>query len=51
VNTKPGIYVMVCGKRAFFGYTVSTSGEIWWFANPPSANELPRSELTATEQW
>jgi FAD-dependent urate hydroxylase len=51
VNTKPGIYVMIWGKRAFFGYTVSPSGEIWWFANPPSARELPRAELAATEQW
>jgi FAD-dependent urate hydroxylase len=49
VNTKPGIYVMVWGKRAFFGYTVSPSGEIWWFANPPSTRELTRAELAATE--
>jgi FAD-dependent urate hydroxylase len=43
---------MVFGKRAFFGYTVSPSGEIWWFANPPSARELTRSELVAsTEEW
>src|SRR5918999_1335197 len=53
VNTKPGIYVMVWGRRAFFGYTVSPSGEVWWFANPPSARELTRAELagTTTEQW
>jgi FAD-dependent urate hydroxylase len=52
VDTRPGIYVMVWGKRAFFGYTVSPSGEIWWFANPPSARELTRAELAATtEQW
>jgi FAD-dependent urate hydroxylase len=51
VNTEPGIYVMVWGKRAFFGYTVSPSGENWWFANPPSAKELPGAELVATEQW
>ena len=44
---------MVFGKRAFFGYTLSPSGEIWWFANPPSASEIPRAELAATtpEQW
>ena len=52
VDTKPGIYAMVWGKRAFFGYTVSPSGEIWWFANPPSARELTRAELAATTvQW
>jgi len=53
INTEPGIYVMVWGKRAFFGYTLSPSGEVWWFANPPSARELTRAELaaTTTEQW
>jgi len=52
VDTRPGIYAMVWGKRAFFGYTVSPSGEIWWFANPPSARELTRAELAVTtEQW
>jgi FAD-dependent urate hydroxylase len=50
VDTRPGIYVMVWGKRAFFGYTVSPSGEIWWFANPPSARELARAELVATTE-
>ena len=52
VDTRRGIYTMVFGKRAFFGYTVSPSGEFWWFANPPSARELTRSELAAsTEEW
>lgn len=53
INLPPGTYRMVFGKRAFFGYTVSPSGEIWWFANPPSAHELTRQELaaTTTEQW
>ena len=50
VDTRQGIYVMVWGKRAFFGYTVSPSGEIWWFANPPSARELTRAELAATTE-
>jgi FAD-dependent urate hydroxylase len=48
INAEPGLYNMVFGKRAFFGYTVSPSGEIWWFANPPSAGELTRDELAAT---
>ena len=52
VDLKPGVYEMIFGKRAFFGYTVSPDGEVWWFANPPSA-ELSRAELAAmgTEQW
>ncbi len=44
-----GDYRMVFGKRAFFGYTQAPSGEIWWFANPPSARELSRAELAATD--
>jgi 2-polyprenyl-6-methoxyphenol hydroxylase-like FAD-dependent oxidoreductase len=36
VTAPAGAYVMLFGKRAFFGYIMSPSGEIWWFANPPS---------------
>jgi FAD-dependent urate hydroxylase len=50
VDTEPGIYAMVWGRRAFFGYTVSPSGEIWWFANPPSPRELTGAELAATTE-
>ncbi|SEG79478.1 2-polyprenyl-6-methoxyphenol hydroxylase [Nonomuraea solani] len=32
---EPGVYNMVFGKRAFFGYTVTESGDTWWFANLP----------------
>jgi 2-polyprenyl-6-methoxyphenol hydroxylase-like FAD-dependent oxidoreductase len=35
VSGEPGVYNMVFGKRAFFGYTVAESGETWWFANLP----------------
>ncbi|MFB4293660.1 FAD-dependent oxidoreductase [Nonomuraea sp. ATR24] len=34
---EPGVYHMVFGKRAFFGYSVAESGETWWFANLPRA--------------
>jgi FAD-dependent urate hydroxylase len=53
VDAAPGTYNMVFGRRCFFGYTVGPSGEIWWFANPPSAQELSREELAATTsaQW
>ena len=44
VSTKPGAYVMLFGKRAFFGYAVSPSGEVWWFANPPAARGLTGAE-------
>ncbi|MFI7105675.1 FAD-dependent oxidoreductase [Nonomuraea sp. NPDC050227] len=32
---EPGVYDMVFGKRAFFGCTVTESGDMWWFANLP----------------
>jgi FAD-dependent urate hydroxylase len=53
VLAEPGTFRMVFGKRAFFGYAVHSSGEIWWFANPPRADEPTRAELAAigTEQW
>ena len=53
VPAEPGEFRMVFGKRAFFGYAVHPSGEVWWFANPPRADEPTRSELAATTtvQW
>src|SRR5215216_3318551 len=53
VPAEPGSFRMVFGKRAFFGYTVHPSGEVWWFANPPRADEPTSAELAAigTEQW
>ncbi|MEV4391003.1 NAD(P)/FAD-dependent oxidoreductase [Nonomuraea sp. NPDC049607] len=35
VGGEPGVYNMIFGKRAFFGYTVAESGDTWWFANLP----------------
>jgi FAD-dependent urate hydroxylase len=53
VAGEPGTFRMVFGKRAFFGYAVHPSGEVWWFANPPRPDEPSRAELAAlsTEQW
>ena len=53
VQAEPGTFLMVFGKRAFFGYAVHPSGEVWWFANPPRADEPTGAELAAigTEQW
>lgn len=36
----PGAYHMIFGKRAFFGYAVSPSREVYWFANV-SAERAP----------
>jgi 2-polyprenyl-6-methoxyphenol hydroxylase-like FAD-dependent oxidoreductase len=43
----------VFGKRAFFGYHVSGSGDLYWFANlfqrePPSRGDL---DMIASEEW
>ena len=53
VPADPGTFRMVFGKRAFFGYAVHPSGEVWWFANPPRSDEPSKSELAAisTPQW
>jgi FAD-dependent urate hydroxylase len=53
VRAEPGTFRMVFGKRAFFGYAVHPSGEVWWFANPPRADEPTSAELAAigTERW
>jgi FAD-dependent urate hydroxylase len=53
VPAEPGTFRMVFGKRAFFGYAVHPSGEIWWFANPPRADEPTDAELASatTGQW
>ena len=53
VQAEPGSFRMIFGKRAFFGYAVHPSGEVWWFANPPRADEPTTAELAAigTQRW
>ena len=53
VDSKPGSYEMIFGRRAFFGYALAPDGEVWWFANVPQASEPARGELQATdpEEW
>ncbi|WP_406236783.1 FAD-dependent oxidoreductase [Nocardia sp. NBC_01009] len=53
LGLRPGIYSMIFGKKAFFGYLVAPDGEIWWFANMPRSQELSRSagESTTQAQW
>ena len=43
----------VFGKRAFFGYLVRESGEIWWFANVAHPEEPSPKELSAVSsaEW
>jgi len=49
----PNTQHFVFGRRAFFGYLVRESGEIWWFANlarpqKPSSQELA---TISSQQW
>jgi FAD-dependent urate hydroxylase len=36
VELPPDTCRMIFGRRAFFGYVVHPSGDVWWFANPPT---------------
>ncbi len=53
VTTPSGAYIMTFGKRAFFGFVVHPSGEIWWFANPPSAPSMRRRDYRrmTSDEW
>ncbi|GAA2637608.1 FAD-dependent monooxygenase [Dactylosporangium fulvum] len=53
IPLRPGTYHMVFGKRSFCGYTVSPSGEVWWFANPRSRRHLSHAGLAAVsgDEW
>jgi 2-polyprenyl-6-methoxyphenol hydroxylase-like FAD-dependent oxidoreductase len=39
---------MVYGRKAFFGYAVAPSADVWWFANPPRRDEPSDADLAAT---
>jgi 2-polyprenyl-6-methoxyphenol hydroxylase-like FAD-dependent oxidoreductase len=43
----PDTQHFVFGKRAFFGYLVTESGEIWWFVNVARPGEPSRKELSS----
>lgn len=42
-----GVMRMTFGKKAFFGYQVTPSGEVYWFQNFHQASEPDRDELRA----
>ena len=48
----PGIYCMVQGKRAAFGFTTAPDGATYWFSRIPD-DERPRAEIAAVTpaQW
>ena len=43
----PGVFHMVFGRRAFFGYSVPTAGNVYWFANVDWADEPDRATFGA----
>jgi FAD-dependent urate hydroxylase len=49
----PATQHFVFGRRAFFGYLVKDSGEIWWFANLARSQEPSREELAgiSSQAW
>jgi FAD-dependent urate hydroxylase len=51
-GAEPGMWHMIFGRRAFFGYVVDPSGGTVWFANVPRA-QVSRAERAATTpgQW
>lgn len=46
----PGVYRMMFGARAFFGYTVAPDGDVWWFANPAWDGPEPLQALRAMDE-
>ncbi|MGY1794079.1 FAD-dependent monooxygenase [Geodermatophilus sp. SYSU D00525] len=49
----PGVMDFWFGRRCFLGTVASPDGDVWWFANPPSAREPTRADLAADdpEAW
>ena len=51
-GAEPGVWHMIFGRRAFFGYVVDPDGGTVWFVNAPRA-KVSQAERAATtaEQW
>jgi FAD-dependent urate hydroxylase len=49
VDTDPGTYEMIFGKRAFFGYALAPDRSVWWFANVPRSAEPARDPIHAAD--
>ncbi|MFO7290430.1 MAG: FAD-dependent monooxygenase [Bacillota bacterium] len=45
LSPTPGVQRMIFGKKAFFGYLVKPSGEIYWFSNLPHPEATTRGAL------
>ena len=49
VDSAPGTYEMIFGRRAFFGYAMAPDGEVWWFANVPHTDDGRNARLAGVE--
>ena len=50
-GAEPGVWHMIFGRRAFFGYVTDPAGGTVWFANVPRAQVSEAERVTTTEQW
>jgi 2-polyprenyl-6-methoxyphenol hydroxylase-like FAD-dependent oxidoreductase len=51
-TAEPGVWHMIFGRRAFFGYVVDPDGGTVWFANVPRPAVTPAERAATTdEQW
>jgi len=51
-GAEPGIWHMIFGRRAFFGYVVDPAGGTVWFANVPRGQtSRPERQTTTAQQW
>ncbi|XEC94312.1 FAD-dependent oxidoreductase [Paenibacillus tarimensis] len=50
IRFEPGVMQMVFGKKAFFGYIVRESGEVYWFGNKEYPGSPTRKDLQAIAQ-
>ena len=49
---EPGVWHMIFGRRAFFGYTIDPAGGAVWFANVPRPAVSPAERAaTSAERW
>jgi FAD-dependent urate hydroxylase len=53
ITPTPETQHFIFGSRAFFGYLVRETGEIWWFANVARPDKPSRKELSrvSSAQW
>lgn len=51
LDPTPDTFHMIFGRRAFFGYTVRPSGEVYWFANVGCADEPGRGWDRSPAVW